>query len=150
MMTSEPEHTIFDGNMNMIDVYHSKLDAGGRLYIPREVQEVIGKAFQVTFSSEKCLNVFSVERWQEMLDKIAAMGKEKQLKMRPLFFHAESFEVDDQGYIVLSKHLKDFAALKNKVTFVGRGNAMFVDHGNTVEIWDSDIWKARPSERPSS
>ena len=66
------------------------------------------------------------------MDKIKAMPKVKQIKMRPLFAHAAKCELDSQGRILLPQALRDFAGLKKNVTVVGSGEC--------AEIWDSEKW----------
>jgi MraZ protein len=66
------------------------------------------------------------------MEKIKAMPKLKQTKMRPLFSHAARCEIDGQGRILLPQNLRDFAGLTRDVTVVGAGE--------TVEFWDKDTW----------
>jgi MraZ protein len=116
----------------MTGVYQHNLDAKGRLSIPSKLREELGDVFYVTLSMEKCLSAYPTESWDKFMDKIKAMPKVKQIKMRPLFAHASKCEVDAQGRILLPQVLRDFAGLTKDVTVVGNGEC--------AEFWDSETW----------
>ncbi len=69
----------------MTGVYNHNIDAKGRLFIPARLREELGDTFYVTLSMEKCLTAYSSASWDEFKEKIKAMPKVKQSKMRPLF-----------------------------------------------------------------
>lgn len=116
----------------MTGVYQHNLDAKGRLFIPAKLREELGDVFYVTLSMEKCLSAYSSESWDKFMEKIKAMPKTKQIKMRPLFAHAAKCELDNQGRILLPQALRDFAGLKKGVAVVGSGEC--------AEFWNSDTW----------
>jgi MraZ protein len=116
----------------MTGIYEHSLDAKGRLAIPARLRDELGSTFYVTLSMEKCLTAYSSESWDALMDKIRAMPKVKQNKMRPLFSHAAKCDVDGQGRILLPQNLRDFAGLTRDVTVVGTGE--------TAEFWDSEAW----------
>ena len=116
----------------MTGVYQHTIDAKGRLAIPARLRDELGESFHVTLSTEKCLSAYSNESWDELMEKIKALPRLSQKKMRPLFSHAAKCELDAQGRILLPQALRDFANLKKNVTIVGTGEL--------VEIWDSNEW----------
>ena len=118
----------------MTGVYNHNLDAKGRLFIPAKLREELGDVFYVTLSMEKCLAAYSSESWDKLMEKIKAMPKVKQIKMRPLFAHAAKCDLDAQGRILLPQALRDFAGLTKNVTVVGSGEC--------AEFWDTDTWNA--------
>ena len=118
----------------MTGIFQHTIDAKGRLSIPARLREELGEVFYVTLSMEKCLSAYSSESWESFVEKIKAMPKAKQIRMRPLFSHASKCDLDSQGRILLSQALRDFAGLEKNVTVVGAGEC--------VEIWDSDTWTA--------
>jgi len=118
----------------MEGAYQHMIDAKGRLFIPSRLREELGDVFYVTLSMEKCLTAYSNESWEQFKEKVRAMPKAKQNKMRPLFSHAAKCDVDGQGRVLLSQALRDFADLKKSVTVVGNGEC--------AEIWDSERWAA--------
>ena len=116
----------------MTGVYQHTIDAKGRLAIPARLRDELGESFHVTLSTEKCLSAYSNESWDELMEKIKALPRLSQKKMRPLFSHAAKCELDAQGRILLPQALRDFANLTKNVTVVGTGEL--------VEIWDSSEW----------
>lgn len=118
----------------MTGVYRHSIDAKGRLAIPSRIREELGEVFYVTISMEKCLTAYSSASWDRFMDKIKAMPRVKQIKMRPLFAHAAKCELDSQGRILLPQALRDFAALDKNVAVVGAGEC--------AEFWDEDAWDA--------
>lgn len=116
----------------MTGVYQHNIDAKGRLFIPAKLREELGDVFYVTLSMETCLTAYSSESWEKFMDKIKAMPKVRQIKMRPLFAHAAKCELDAQGRILLPQRLRDFAGLTKNVAVVGAGE--------TAEFWDSETW----------
>jgi len=118
----------------MTGVYQHTLDAKGRLFIPARLRDELGDTFYVTLSMEKCLTAYSSESWNEFMEKIKAMPKVKQIKMRPLFSHAAKCELDAQGRILLPLPLREFAGLTKNVAVVG--------NGGYTEFWDADAWAA--------
>jgi len=126
----------------MEGIYQHSIDAKGRLFIPARLREELGDIFFVTLSMEKCLSAYSSESWEMFKEKVKAMPKAKQNKMRPLFSHAAKCELDGQGRILLSQALRDFADLKKNITVVGNGEC--------AEIWDSDRWTATDATETTS
>jgi len=68
------------------------------------------------------------------MERIKAMPRNQQIKMRPLFSHATKCEPDGQGRILLPKQIRDLAGLESSVTVVG-----VMDR---AEIWDTETWAA--------
>ena len=116
----------------MTGVYKHTIDTKGRLAIPSRIREELGEVFYVTISMEKCLTAYSSESWQRFMEKIKAMPRVRQIKMRPLFAHAAKCELDSQGRILLPQALRDFAGLDKNVAVVGAGEC--------AEFWDEATW----------
>ncbi|MCL2408701.1 MAG: division/cell wall cluster transcriptional repressor MraZ [Oscillospiraceae bacterium] len=116
----------------MTGIYEHTIDAKGRLFIPARLRDELGESFHVTLSMEKCLTAYSKDSWDKFMEKIKAMPKSRQIKMRPLFSHAQKCELDGQGRILLTQALRDFAGLQKNVTVVGAGEC--------VEFWDAEAW----------
>lgn len=118
----------------MTGIYKHSIDTKGRLAIPSRIREELGEVFFVTISMERCLTAYSSESWERIMDKIKAMPRAKQIKMRPLFAHAAKCELDSQGRILLPQALRDFAGLTKDVAVVGAGEC--------AELWDQAAWDA--------
>ena len=118
----------------MTGEFPHNLDAKGRLFIPARLREELGDVFYVTLSMDRCLSAYNGETWRDISDKVKAMPRSTQRKMRPFFSHAAKCELDKQGRVLLPQSLRDFAGLDKNVTVVGCN-----DH---AEFWDSDAWAA--------
>jgi len=113
--------------------YQHTIDAKGRMFIPSRLREDLGEKFFVTISSEDCLMIYSMERWESALDKMRTMPQEDQMALRPLFASAVQCTPDGQGRIQLTQDLREFAGLSKNVTIVGTGLY--------IQIWDADLYK---------
>ena len=118
----------------MTGIYHHKIDAKGRLFIPSKLREELGSIFHVTISTEKCLSAFSDESWETAKAKFKLLSRENKKRMRSIYAHAAPGILDNQGRVSLPPELREWAGLKRDVTVVGAGDC--------VEIWDSDAWAA--------
>ena len=116
----------------MTGVYQHTLDAKGRLFIPARLREELGDTFFITLSTQKCLTAYSLEKWEDMKQKVGAMTRSKQIQMRPLFAHAAKCELDAQGRILIPQPLREFAGLVKNVAVVGAGLY--------TELWDANVW----------
>ena len=116
----------------MTGIYRHTIDPKGRLFMPAKLREELGDVFYVTLSMEKCLSAYSSESWDRFMEKIKAMPRAKQIKMRPLFAHAAKCELDSQGRILLPQSLRAFADLEKNVVVVGAGEC--------AEFWDEANW----------
>ena len=116
----------------MENTYQHSIDTKGRLFIPVDLREELGKTFYVTLSTEKCLSAYSSDSWERFKEKNRQMPQSSQKKMRPLFAMAAKRELDSQGRINLPQQLRDFADLKKNVAIVGVGDR--------VELWNSETY----------
>lgn len=116
----------------MTGVYRHTLDAKGRLFIPAKLREELGDTFYVTISMECCLSAYSSESWDKLMEKVRAMSKVQQVKVRPLFSHAAKCELDSQGRILLPQALRDWAKIEKNVAVVGAGEC--------AEFWNEESW----------
>lgn len=106
------------------------IDAKGRMSFPQRFREVIGDRFMLTKGPERKLEVYSEEKWQELVSKIAAMnpGKNKELLKQLYVKSASPVETDKLGRILIPQTLRDYARLVKDVYVVGA-----ID---IAEIWD--------------
>ena len=116
----------------MTGTYNHNVDAKGRIFIPSALRDELGERFFVTLSMEKCLSAYPLENWNVFREKVMAMPKARQIKMRPLFSHAVECVPDSQGRILLPQVMRDFAGLRKSVSIVGNNEC--------VEFWDSELW----------
>ena len=76
--------------------------------------------------------------WQAIVDKYNALPISQARKMRFLFANAAKCEPDKQGRFLIPQELRDYAGLKQEVTFIGQAGH--------AEIWDSETYDRLESE----
>jgi len=122
----------------MYGKFQHTIDAKGRLFIPARLREKLGESFYVTISFERCLTVYSAERWKKAEEKLEGMSQTAQMELRQVFANASQVDLDAQGRIALSQNLRSFAGLSKNVTIVGTGLY--------VQIWDSEAYQGIEDE----
>ncbi len=115
----------------MTGLYQHTLDTKGRLFVPAKMREEMGDIFYVTVAV-RCLNVYSLEHWNELEERASQMTRQQRTRLRPIFSHAARCELDGQGRILLPQMLRDYAHLNKNVTVVGNIDC--------AELWDTDTW----------
>ncbi len=125
----------------MTGTYEHTLDAKGRVFIPFRLRPELGDVFYVTISADPCLSAYSQSSWDRFYEKVLAMPKRQQLRMRPLFANACRCELDGQGRVLLPQKLRERIGLEKDVTIVGNGEC--------AEFWDTAAWN-KVSEQESS
>ncbi|TAH35024.1 MAG: cell division/cell wall cluster transcriptional repressor MraZ [Planctomycetota bacterium] len=124
-----------------LGTYEHKLDAKGRLFVPRRVLESVADAeeraqFVLTLGLDGCLYLFTRRAFLEHFAQVrqAAFGQpEYRAVMRGLGACSSEQGLDAQGRILIPEDLRQQVGLGEDVVVVGA-----VDH---VEIWDRAQWR---------
>jgi len=120
---------------SMKGTYYHNLDAKGRVIIPSKIRDILGKEFVITPGFEQCLSLYSKEEWNNLTDKLRALGNKKEavrnLK-RYLQANASDCEVDSQGRTLIPPQLRTLVGLDKEVVIVG--------NGEKAEIWSKKNW----------
>ena len=116
----------------MIGKYQHTIDAKGRVFVPAPLRKLLGEEFYVTICGEKCLQIYTLDKWEQYLEKLNSMKQNEQKQLRPIFSYAAHCVPDGQGRIQLPAHLRTHADLTKNVTILGTGNF--------VQIWDADTF----------
>lgn len=118
--------------------YNHSVDAKGRMTVPSKLREQLGMTFVVARGMDKCLHAYSNDEWEIFEGKLGQLPttneKARKLK-RFLQGSATDCEVDNQGRILLSASLRNYAGITKDVTIVGVG-----DH---AEIWSKENWDSQ-------
>ena len=122
----------------MYGVFEHSVDAKGRLFVPSKLREKLGDSFYVIVGADHCLTVYPTERWHEIEATFNALRISDKPKLRFLYANLCKCEPDKQGRFLLPAKLRDYANLKDDVTFLGQG-----DH---AEIWNSADYAAAEAE----
>lgn len=122
----------------MVGKYKHTVDPKGRLFVPSKLRDELGASFYVTLGLDHCLSVYTEEGWQAIVDKYNALPISQARKMRFLFANAAKCEPDKQGRFLIPTTLRDYAGLKQEVTFIGQAGH--------AEIWDSEAYDRLEAE----
>ena len=117
----------------MIGEYHHNIDEKGRLIIPSKFRIELGEKFIVTRGMEKCLFVYPMKDWNNMineLNKLSFTKKDYRTFMRMLLSGATECELDKSGRINISSPLKNYASLEKECVVIGVNDRL--------EIWSED------------
>ncbi len=116
--------------------YNHTMDTKGRLIVPSKFRELLGDEFVVTKGLDKCLFVFTADKWTSVIESIDSLpitkGKARQFS-RFLIGGAGTCEIDKQGRILIPQNLREYAKLDKEAILVGVGNR--------IEIWNKDEWE---------
>jgi MraZ protein len=117
--------------------YQRSLDNKGRIFIPTKFRENLTKGIAVISKGydEKCLFLYSIENWQELVKRITVLPVTKinQEFSRWFFKSAQEEVIDGQGRIKIEKSLIEFAGLNKDIVLVGVSTR--------AEIWSLKTWE---------
>lgn len=122
----------------MVGKYRHTVDPKGRLFVPSKLRTELGDSFYVTLGLDHCLSVYTEEGWAAIVEKYNALPLVQARKMRFLFANAAKCEPDKQGRFLIPTELREYAGLKQEVTFIGQGGH--------AEIWDSEAYDRLEAE----
>lgn len=121
------------------------LDSKGRVAIPSRYRErIISRAagqLVATVDRDYCLLIYPLPDWEEIerkLVRLPALNKQARRLQRLMVGYATELEMDGHGRVLLTRELRDFAALDRQ--------AMLIGQGNKFELWDEERWNARRDE----
>ena len=127
-----------------IGTIENKVDTKGRVSVPVEFRNALkNDDFQgvILFHSftNKCIEGVSMARMEQMAeatDNMDLFGEENQNINSLIFSDARQMNFDITGRIIIPADLLEFAGIKDKALFVGRGK--------TFQIWEaSAFYKAQ-------
>ena len=114
----------------MIGEYHHNIDEKGRLIIPSKFRIDLGEKFIITRGMEKCLFVYPMKDWNNMineLNKLSFTKKDYRTFMRMLLSGATECELDKSGRVNISSPLTNYANLTKECVIIGVNDRL--------EIW---------------
>ncbi len=113
-----------------------KMDNKGRVMIPPQFKQDLGKKFIITRGFENCLFLYSLSEWERIsneLSKIPLSSKESRYFLRIWFSSAVEIEADGYSRILIPSDFRKFANLNREIYFIGVYNR--------IELWDSKMWE---------
>ncbi len=124
-------------NFMFIGEYNHNIDTKGRLIIPSRFRESLSEKFIVTRGLDKCLFVYTLEEWENLVKIIKTLPftKRKNRDFERFFFSgAIECEVDKQGRVNISSSLQSYAQLEKECKIVGVNERL--------EIWSENNWNS--------
>ena len=119
--------------------YEHAIDRKGRLIIPAGFRKVLqaqgSNTLFLTRGLDGCLFLFAESEWRlaESRFKQVSFTKAEGRKFNRLFFSGASEVTPDRlGRVLIARHLKEFAQIKQDVVIVGISNR--------IEIWAKGRW----------
>ena len=123
----------------LIGQYVNRLNEKGRTALPAKFREIVGDSAIIAKWYEGCLVVVDTNSWEVLLTKLTGKSEIITSPVRDTdrFILGSAFEInlDSQGRFVIPKILREYAGLKDEITFVGLGTR--------VEVWDKKAWEER-------
>ncbi len=115
--------------------YIHNIDEKNRIVIPTKFREYLEEQFVIAKGLEKCLYIYAMRDWQNLVDKLNTLPftkKNSRTFMRSFFAGATVCELDRQGRTQITSPLVKYAGLEKEVVIIGAN-----DH---MEIWDKNAW----------
>ncbi len=119
----------------MFGKYTHNVDAKGRLFVPSKLKEELGDVFYVMIGLDNSLLVYPEEKWQAMSERFNSVRLSQSASLRYIYANVAKCEPDKQGRFLIPQILREYANLKDDVTFLGQG-----DH---AEIWNAADYAAQ-------
>ncbi len=116
--------------------YHHNIDEKGRIVIPTKFREVLQEEFIIAKGLEKCLYIYSMKDWQNLVEKLNTLPftkKDARTFIRSFFSGATVCEFDRQGRTCITSPLVHHAGLTKECVVIGANDR--------IEIWDKDEWE---------
>ena len=121
--------------------YQHSLDEKGRVVVPKKFRDALLHGCYVTKGQDRCLFVFTPDRWQEEMSRVSALPRTDRRSRnyaRSFFAGASDQGLDGQGRIVISDNLRSYASLEKDVVVVGVADR--------IEIWATEVWASIQEE----
>ena len=115
--------------------YHHNIDEKNRLIIPSKFRNELGSSFVITRGLEKCLFVYPLKEWENIVNKLKSLPfTKKDSRDFTRFFMSGATEciLDKQGRVCITSPLVHYAGLTHDCVIIGANDRL--------EIWDNDTW----------
>ena len=105
--------------------------------MPAPFREELGAEVVASIGFDRCVSVYPIPRWNELLEKFQRLsfskGKSRDF-LRILLATAHQVPIDASGRVLVVPTLRDHGNLQQEVNVVGVG-----DH---LELWDRETWNS--------
>ena len=111
---------------SMLNYFNGKqihsIDAKGRVIVPVKFREKLGEQFVVALGVDRCLNLYPMDEWEKLLEKLDQNLPGTEDGRRLLTFlsaNSEFVEMDKQGRVILPQELREEVGITKDVVSVG-------------------------------
>ncbi|MBC7240876.1 MAG: division/cell wall cluster transcriptional repressor MraZ [Anaerolineae bacterium] len=119
--------------------YRHRVDEKMRVALPARFREEFRNGAVVTRGPDRCLWVFTQEKWAQLAanfeEDVKMSTKDGRLASRFFFSSASDDLPDQQGRIRLPDHLSQYAGIEPK------SEVVVVGLNSRVEIWSAQRWE---------
>ena len=125
--------------------YDFVIDSKNRINIPSIFRKQLHKSdknrFVITRGIDRCIWVYPLGEWEKIekeLSQLSSLSKVNRTFLRNHLRHAKIVSSDDQGRLILTKNLIEYANILKNITIIGVLNK--------IEIWDTKTLQQIDSE----
>jgi MraZ protein len=115
--------------------FQHTIDDKGRLAIPAKFRSLLNDGLVVTRGLDKCLNVWTLDQWRDLSQKLAKlpmMQSDARRVARHFFSGAVDAKLDKLGRVIVPQFLREYADLRDEVVVLGVHTR--------IEIWAKEGW----------
>jgi MraZ protein len=116
--------------------YHHNIDDKGRIIIPSKFRYELGEKFIITRGLEKCLFIYSLNEWNNIVSKLKTLPftkKDARDFIRFFLSGATECEFDKQGRINITSPLVSYADIIRECVIIGVNDRL--------ELWSKESWE---------
>ncbi|MBC8226645.1 MAG: division/cell wall cluster transcriptional repressor MraZ [Gammaproteobacteria bacterium] len=126
--------------------YDFVIDSKNRINIPsifrKQLDESDKNRFVITRGIDSCIWIYPLGEWEKIekeLSQLSSLSKVNRTFLRNHLRHAKIVSSDDQGRLILTKNLIEYANILKNITIIGVLNK--------IEIWDNATLAVSDSEQ---
>ena len=126
--------------------YDFVIDSKNRINIPSIFRKQLHKSdknrFVITRGIDSCIWIYPLGEWEKIekeLSQLSSLSKVNRTFLRNHLRHAKIVSSDDQGRLILTKNLIEYANILKNITIIGVLNK--------IEIWDNATLAVSDSEQ---
>ena len=126
--------------------YDFVIDSKNRINIPSIFRKQLHKSdknkFVITRGIDSCIWIYPLGEWKKIekeLSQLSSLSKINRTFLRNHLRHAKIVSSDDQGRLILTKNLIEYANILKDITIIGVLNK--------IEIWDNATLAVSDSEQ---
>lgn len=120
--------------LRLIGEYECSVDTKNRIRLPSQLMKQLGERSNYLFvlarGLDKNLTLYPIEIWDKLAEQLARLNQydaEVRLFVRKMHNGATLLETDEQGRILITKRLAEYAGIEKEVILFA--------HNERIEIW---------------